>query len=43
MPPWRVGLALRGFAAIELPPGTIEARDIGEGDPLLLIPIASGG
>jgi hypothetical protein len=43
LPAWRVAWALRGFAAIELPPGTIEARDIGKGDRLVLIAIGSDG
>jgi len=43
LPAWRIACALRGFAAIELPPGTVEARDIGEGDRLLLTPIGSDG
>jgi uncharacterized membrane protein (UPF0127 family) len=43
LPAWRVAFAPRGFAAIELPPGTVEARDIGEGDRLLLTAIEGDG
>ena len=35
---WRVAIALGGFAAIELPPGTIETADIQRRDRLLLTP-----
>lgn len=43
LPAWRVACAPRGFAAIELPQGTVETRDIGKGDRLLLIAIGNDG
>ena len=39
LPAWRVTFSLRGFAAIELPRGTIEAADIRRRDRLLVTPI----
>jgi uncharacterized membrane protein (UPF0127 family) len=43
LPAWRIAFARGGFAAIELPAGTVEAGGIGEGDRLLLTPIGSDG
>jgi uncharacterized protein len=39
--PWRVSGALRGFAAIELPGGTLAAADTLANDVLTLAPISS--
>lgn len=39
LPAWRLAFALGGFAAIELPAGTIEAREIGRRDRLFLTPL----
>lgn len=39
LPAWRIALAPRGFAAIEIPPGTIEAADIRQRDRLLVTPL----
>jgi uncharacterized membrane protein (UPF0127 family) len=36
LPAWRIALALRAFAVIELPAGTIERADIRRGDHMLL-------
>lgn len=36
LPAWRIAFALRGFAAIELPAGTIERADLRRGDHVLL-------
>jgi uncharacterized membrane protein (UPF0127 family) len=36
LPAWRVAFALRGFAAIELPPGTLHRSETRPGDQLLL-------
>ena len=33
---WRIAFAFRAFAAIELPPGTVERRETRRGDHLLL-------
>jgi uncharacterized membrane protein (UPF0127 family) len=43
LPAWRIAFSRGGFAAIELPAGTVEAGDIGEGDRLVLIPSGSDG
>jgi hypothetical protein len=36
LPAWRIAFALRAFAAIELPSGTVERSDTRRGDQLLL-------
>jgi uncharacterized membrane protein (UPF0127 family) len=36
LPAWRIAFALRGFAAIELPPGTLTRSETKAGDQLLL-------
>ena len=36
LPAWRIAFAVRGFAAIELPTGTVKRSDIRRGDHLLL-------
>jgi uncharacterized membrane protein (UPF0127 family) len=37
LPPWRAGGSLRGFAAIELPAGTLERSGTTPGDRLILV------
>ena len=39
--PWRIAVALRAHAVIELPAGTVRARDVRLGDELYLMPPAS--
>ena len=38
VPPWRIALAWRGFATIELPAGTIDRTGLREGDRLAITP-----
>lgn len=39
--PWRIAVAPRAHAAIELPAGSVKARDVQVGDELCLVPPAS--
>jgi uncharacterized membrane protein (UPF0127 family) len=36
LPAWRIAFAFRGFAAVELPPGTLHRSETRPGDQLLL-------
>jgi uncharacterized membrane protein (UPF0127 family) len=41
VPPWRMALAIRARAVIELPAGTLEMCDVKPGDRLYLAPISN--
>lgn len=41
LPPWRIALARRAHAVIELPAGSVRARDVRIGDELYLMPPTS--
>jgi uncharacterized protein len=41
LPPWRIAVARRAYAVIELSAGSVRARDVRIGDELYLVPPAS--
>jgi uncharacterized membrane protein (UPF0127 family) len=40
VPPWRIAAALWAYAVIELPAGTLSARDVTVGDVLTVVAVA---